>query len=857
MTKQPTGSGVRSVPAPSLVVLLVTVVMVLCGLAGPHPLEAQSGSPYGILLAGIDHSTPGSTLAARMQRARDAGAAWVRVDFFWYSAQWYAGQWDWRHFDRVLQEASARGLRVLPILSGTPSWAAVDGVFSFGVPNMAAWEAFVYATVSRYRGRITLWEIWNEPDHPYFWRGTPKQYAELLARAYTQVKRADSSAVVALGGLAQGGPANLTFLQQILGDSVRPAGRYFDYHNIHTNWRYMNWIADQIQDNRAILQSYGVPKPVIVTESSYTSTLSYQNLTGYQDGEAGQARYLTDAYRTMLGQGIGLAFWAGLRDDGGTAAYSQTGIVRTDLSSKAAFLAYQKVSAAGGSCPSGQYRAEFYGNTSLSGAPAVVRCDAEIDFDWGVGGPSAGVGGDNFSARWVGRFGFSGGTYTFTATSDDGIRVWVDGALILDAWWDQGPTTYRASRTLSAGEHEVRVEYYERTGGASARLSWQLAASTTCPAGQYLAAYYGNVTLSGSPAFTRCEAAVNFAWGRNGPGNGLPADNFSVRWTGRFSFPGGNTTFSATADDGMRVWVDGSLLIDAWRDQAATTYRAARSLTAGDHDVRIEYYERSLDATAKVSWQSSSGCGVGQYFAEYFPNTGLTAPAAFTRCESAINYAWGPNGPGSGLAADNFSVRWSGRFSFPGGITTFTATADDGIRVWVDGLLVIAAWHDQAAATYQNSLNLTAGEHDVRVEYYEHAADAVVRVAWTTGSCSAGQYVAEYFANTTLSGTPAFVRCESSINHAWGAGGPGGGLAPDNFSVRWTGRFSFPGGNTTFTATADDGIRVWVDGSLLIDAWRDQAATTYRATRSLTAGAHNVKVEYYERAANAVAQVDW
>ena len=62
------------------------------------------------------------------------------------------------------------------------------------------------------------------------------------------------------------------------------------------------------------------------------------------------------------------------------------------------------------------------------------------------------------------------GNTTFTATSDDGIRVWVDGVLIINAWVDQGPTTYTAVRSITAGTHEVKVEYFENGGGAVAQV---------------------------------------------------------------------------------------------------------------------------------------------------------------------------------------------------------------------------------------------------------------------------------------------------------------------------------------------------------------------------------------------------
>src|SRR5437763_10724889 len=82
-------------------------------------------------------------------------------------------------------------------------------------------------------------------------------------------------------------------------------------------------------------------------------------------------------------------------------------------------------------------------------------------------------------------------SFTFTVRADDGVRVWVDGALLVDAWRDQAPTTYQHDRTLTAGDHQVKVEYYENTGGAVAQVSWaQSEGGSTCPTGQYLAQYY-------------------------------------------------------------------------------------------------------------------------------------------------------------------------------------------------------------------------------------------------------------------------------------------------------------------------------------------------------------------------------
>jgi len=89
-----------------------------------------------------------------------------------------------------------------------------------------------------------------------------------------------------------------------------------------------------------------------------------------------------------------------------------------------------------------------------------------VNFDWGYGSPSPTVPGDYFSARWTRQVYFSAGTWTFTATTDDGVRVWVDNYAVIDKWFPQSRTNYSNSIYLAAGYHQVRVEYFEVTGVA-------------------------------------------------------------------------------------------------------------------------------------------------------------------------------------------------------------------------------------------------------------------------------------------------------------------------------------------------------------------------------------------------------
>ena len=124
----------------------------------------------------------------------------------------------------------------------------------------------------------------------------------------------------------------------------------------------------------------------------------------------------------------------------------------------------------------------------------------------------------------------------------------------------------------------------------------------TCQVGSYFAQYYRGTNFE-QLAKSRCEAApLNKNWGSGTISPLSRSDNVSARWTGEFQFQAGEYEFSAIADDGIRVYVDGVRIIDEWRDQAATTFTARRQLSAGTHQVKVEYYERLYNAQCSLSW---------------------------------------------------------------------------------------------------------------------------------------------------------------------------------------------------------------------------------------------------------------
>jgi len=121
----------------------------------------------------------------------------------------------------------------------------------------------------------------------------------------------------------------------------------------------------------------------------------------------------------------------------------------------------------------GGIRGDYYSGMNFE-THVLTRTDARIDFNWGTGEIDPAVGADNFSVRWTGEVeAVFTETYRFYARTDDGVRLWVDGIQLVDAWVDQGASEYSGEVDLVAGNtYSVVMEYYENGGDAVAELRW-------------------------------------------------------------------------------------------------------------------------------------------------------------------------------------------------------------------------------------------------------------------------------------------------------------------------------------------------------------------------------------------------
>lgn len=137
------------------------------------------------------------------------------------------------------------------------------------------------------------------------------------------------------------------------------------------------------------------------------------------------------------------------------------------------------------------------------------------------------------------------------------------------------------------------------TGAANA----QGASTTSAPTAYWRVEYFNNITLAGIPALVRVEPAINANWGNNSPAPGvINPGQFSARWTRTLILAPGRYQFTATADNGVRLWVNNQPLIDQWSSHSIQSLSAAVDLPGGATLVRMEYFASAATATAHLAW---------------------------------------------------------------------------------------------------------------------------------------------------------------------------------------------------------------------------------------------------------------
>lgn len=305
------------------------VLFILCALAGmAGALAAPLDSPFGINGAGFSHlgaNTPEFQWkdgTRRLDQLQAMGAAWDRGDWWWDRVEPEKGRFVWKDYDRIADEYQRRGIHLLPILCYDAAWHKDQS------PNTDEYREeygrFVFETVRHFKGRITAYEIWNEPNISLYWHGTPpsaEDYAKLLKVAYREAKRADPNVTI-VGGAVAGMDWN--FMEGMLRAGAAESMDAISVHpyqgNLGSVGPEAGGLVRDLKRLRDLLERYGRgDMPVWITEMG-NRTVPDPDVAPGQPQPAGrvteqqQANDLVRSYALALSEGVQRLFWFNLMD---------------------------------------------------------------------------------------------------------------------------------------------------------------------------------------------------------------------------------------------------------------------------------------------------------------------------------------------------------------------------------------------------------------------------------------------------------------------------------------------------------------------------------------------------------------
>lgn len=304
--------------------------------------------------------------AGGLSQAVEAGIKWVRVSLAWRTIEptnTTPDQFQWSQYDEWFSKAAKAGLTPLVIISDNPTWAAPASCGPVFPQSQGEFRSFLTALVERYSKppyNVRYWELYNEPDNydavNYAWLGgcwgnQGGEYAQMLKTVYPLIKGIDPEAKVVMGSIAHDwfttecgggytscGPFVQGFLDAVIDPFRGNAGSYFDIFAFHYYPAFrQKWdpfgpeLIGKTQYLRDKLSSYGLSKPIIITEISMWTS-------GKHGGsDEIQSNYVAQAYSRGMAAGLVALIWFPLVDYEDEWQYA---LLKRDLNPKPSYGAY-------------------------------------------------------------------------------------------------------------------------------------------------------------------------------------------------------------------------------------------------------------------------------------------------------------------------------------------------------------------------------------------------------------------------------------------------------------------------------------------------------------------------------------
>jgi len=359
--------------APRTAAALLAALAVLAVAAAVLPARAGAAQTAAVQAHLLWARYDSAAVSRQLEQARRAGAGMVRVDLGWASLEqegkgeynpWYLAK-----IDHVVEQAEARGIKVLFTFWETPCWASTApetlkqgcagawwdrGVQRYPPHNASDFADGLAYLTKRYGRRVAAWEIWNEPNHDDYFKASDKvsSYAALVKAAYPAAKDADPGATIVAGSLAD---ADYEFTEALYAQGVKG---YFDAWSVHpysedrsplhpgiSGWEKKSFVGGVPRVRDTMLRR-GDDKPIWLTEFGW-STCTIRGLQAYRNcvGPDVQAAYLQLAFRQMqaFSSYVPVGVWFNMQDTGSDVGdrVDNYGLLSLDGAEKPAFAAFR------------------------------------------------------------------------------------------------------------------------------------------------------------------------------------------------------------------------------------------------------------------------------------------------------------------------------------------------------------------------------------------------------------------------------------------------------------------------------------------------------------------------------------
>lgn len=502
--------------------------------------------------------------------------------------------------------------------------------------------------------------------------------------------------------------------------------------------------------------------------------------------------------------------------------------------------------------PLGGWIGYYYENENLKGKPLdakiIERSDKTLYENFGYGAPTPNLPVDHFSARYITARHMPSGEYIIRGRADDGIRILVDGKVVLDRWT---PSAYREDAVRihvndvgNSDIHWVEVQYYDRTSAAQVWVDVE-SMNDQITTSNWLGEIYPNDQLTGNPVIIGGKNAwvpiddLNFDWGYDSPHEKIPKDNFSATFQKKITLEPGQYELLTWADDGVRVYMDNHLLIDSWKPSANEMRTKTINVdTKSTHTFKIDYLE--IKSVAKIKFDI-----VPTYHANV----------------DAVHENWGNGSPDPKVPNDNFYATFNQEKSLSSGDYFVQAMADDRVHVEFDGVTALNQWSDSSGKIVQAPLlNVKQGTHNIKTLFYENKGAAAV----FSDVVPFDSWLAYYYNNEDLEGKPLdakiITRGDKTLYENFGYNSPTPKINADHFSARYVTAKHLPAGDYIIRGRADDGIRILVDGKTVLDRWTSSAyredAVKVHINDINGSNIHWVEIQYFDRTSIGMVWAD-